>query len=452
MSQTSPRISLPYIQPSQAQKHVTHNEALRVLDAVVQLVVETFDAITPPATPAIGAAFGLGSVPELAWAGQANAIAVWNGTAWDFVHPSVGWVAWNKDEDAQRRFTGTDWVAFGGTPGALDALGVNTSADATNRLAVASDATLLSHDGAGHQLKLNKAADVDTASMLFQSAWVGHAEMGLAGTTDFDIKVSADGAQWQTPLSLAADGSDVTISAGVLTLDGVLAGSAVQAGSEDGTTGRALLAGTSVLASGSTSFGGAVDALTGTRIGGFNDVDNGANDLTGHGGDRYGILIQAQRASGRRHRIYQTLTGQMFHQYETSQGLKPARRVFDDGNVLAEVSLSGGIPTGGVIETGSNANGTFARLADGTQICWMPEESVDANTTIGALFSGQGAAQTFPAPFVSAPVVTVSPVGGAAGLWATAEAVSATGFTAQALSAVSATGVAIQAVAVGRWA
>ena len=124
--------------------------------------------------------------------------------------------------------------------------------------------------------------------------------MGLAGTTDFDIKVSADGAQWQTPLSLAADGGDVTLTAGTLTFDGVLAGSAVQAGSEDGTVGRALLGGTSVLTSGSTSFGGAIDALTGTRIGGFNDVDNGANDLTGHGGDRYGIMIQAQRASGRR--------------------------------------------------------------------------------------------------------------------------------------------------------
>ena len=39
MPDTSHALSLPLIQPSQAQKHVTHNEALRILDAVVQLVV-----------------------------------------------------------------------------------------------------------------------------------------------------------------------------------------------------------------------------------------------------------------------------------------------------------------------------------------------------------------------------------------------------------------------------
>ncbi len=48
MSDTSPILGLPYLQPSQAQKHVTHNEALQVLDVVTQLVVEAFDADTPP--------------------------------------------------------------------------------------------------------------------------------------------------------------------------------------------------------------------------------------------------------------------------------------------------------------------------------------------------------------------------------------------------------------------
>ena len=39
MSETSPRLDLPYIQPSQAQKHVTHNESLQRLDALVQMTV-----------------------------------------------------------------------------------------------------------------------------------------------------------------------------------------------------------------------------------------------------------------------------------------------------------------------------------------------------------------------------------------------------------------------------
>ena len=51
MADTSAILSLPYILPSQAQKHVTHNEALRLLDVMVQLAVEAFDAQVPPASP-----------------------------------------------------------------------------------------------------------------------------------------------------------------------------------------------------------------------------------------------------------------------------------------------------------------------------------------------------------------------------------------------------------------
>lgn len=40
------------------------------------------------------------------------------------------------------------------------------------------------------------------------------------------------------------------------------------------------------------------------------------------------------------------------------------------GNILGSVSQSGGVPTGEIIERGSNANGQFVRFADGTQMCW----------------------------------------------------------------------------------
>jgi len=63
----------------------------------------------------------------------------------------------------------------------LPQLGVQTSADATNRLAVSSEATLLTHAGADHQLKINKASTGDSASLLFQTGWSGRAEMGPPG-------------------------------------------------------------------------------------------------------------------------------------------------------------------------------------------------------------------------------------------------------------------------------
>lgn len=54
MPDSSAILALPYLQPSQAQKHVTHNEALRLLDVLVQLSVAGFGAETPPAAPEAG--------------------------------------------------------------------------------------------------------------------------------------------------------------------------------------------------------------------------------------------------------------------------------------------------------------------------------------------------------------------------------------------------------------
>lgn len=61
MTERSPSLRMPYLQPSQAQQHVTHSEALEVLDAVVQLSVLAFDATLPPGAPASGDRYILGS-------------------------------------------------------------------------------------------------------------------------------------------------------------------------------------------------------------------------------------------------------------------------------------------------------------------------------------------------------------------------------------------------------
>ena len=52
----------------------------------------------------------------------------------------------------------------------------------------------------------------------------------------------------------------------------------------------------------------------------------------------------------------------------TAQAAAIAARYGKD-NVLGTVSQSAGVPTGAVIERGSNANGEYVRFADGTQIC-----------------------------------------------------------------------------------
>ncbi|MBO6777734.1 MAG: DUF2793 domain-containing protein [Marinibacterium sp.] len=204
MSQTSPTLSLPYLQPSQAQKHVTHNEALEKLDPVVQLRVQSFDDTEPPAAPMEGDVYVPANGVNGAWAGHDGDLAVWRDGIWQFLAAQTGWRAWDIASEALRVWTGSTWAAPVAATENLNGLGVGTSADATNVLAVAGQATLLSDSGAGHQLKINKAADGKTASLLFQSNCSGHAEIGLAGTTDFSIKVSPDGSAWTSAMVLDA--------------------------------------------------------------------------------------------------------------------------------------------------------------------------------------------------------------------------------------------------------
>lgn len=216
MSELSPNLSLPLIQAAQAQKHVTHNEAIELLDMIVQLTVQAFDATTPPAQAGEGQAWALGASPTGVWASQGGQIASWRGGGWIFATPQIGWQAWGVAEGALRVYTGNGWqdVAPETVLQNLSGVGVNTTSDATNKLAVAADATLLSHDGAGHQLKLNKAGAGDTASLLYQTNWSGRAEMGLAGTDNFSIKTSPDGSTFNDAIVVNKDDGKVSFPSG----------------------------------------------------------------------------------------------------------------------------------------------------------------------------------------------------------------------------------------------
>ena len=213
MSTVSPNLSLPYIQQNQAQKHVTHNEGMRLLDGVVQLSVLSRAHTAPPTNPVAGDRYILPSGATGAWAGFDGSLAHWEENAWRIIQPKEGWVAWDQDERALLVFSQGHWTAAPtATAEQLDKLGLNTSADLTNRLAVSSDATLLTHDTTGgHQLKINKDQPGDTGSLLFQTGWSGRAEMGLTGSDNFEIKVSPDGSNFHQALTVDRATGAVTL-------------------------------------------------------------------------------------------------------------------------------------------------------------------------------------------------------------------------------------------------
>lgn len=204
----TPNLDLPLLAADQAQKHVTVNEALLDLDALVQLAALDRDLASPPASPTQGARYLVAANPTGNWAGHANEIAVWLDGAWRFFVPGVGWVAWVIDEGVWLAWSGSAWVNALAAISAfqnLAFLGVRTTADANNRLAVKSNGVLLSHDdvtpGTGDlRVTLNKSAAAKDAGFVFQDGFGTRALFGLLGDDNFTIKVSPDGSTFRTAI------------------------------------------------------------------------------------------------------------------------------------------------------------------------------------------------------------------------------------------------------------
>lgn len=193
----TPRLSLPLLAAGQAQKHVTHNDALTRLDGLIHLAVASRSETTPPGAPTETSAYIVPPGGSGVFAGRTDQLALFEDGGWSFLVPRAGWQCWIADEAELHVWTGTEWRRASPLSGlGAELWGVNATADTTTRFVVAADASLFNHDGAGHQAKLNKAGAGDTASLLYQTGYSGRAEIGLAGDDDLHVKVSADGASW----------------------------------------------------------------------------------------------------------------------------------------------------------------------------------------------------------------------------------------------------------------
>jgi len=79
-------------------------------------------------------------------------------------------------------------------------------------------------------------------------------------------------------------------------------------------------------------------------------------------------------------------------------GITPWAEIYSSGNILGTVSESSGVPTGAIIQRGSNANGEFVRYADGTMQCWIKGTLVDHTASLSGTARLVGS-WTFPATF-----------------------------------------------------
>lgn len=253
---TTPNLSLPYIEAGQAQKHVTHNEALRKLDALVMLTAADRDLSAPPPAPAEGARYIVKAPGTGAFAGKDDQIAHFADGGWLFYPPQAGWTCFVQDESALLAFDGGAWVAATDALGGvtelqeLTRLGLGTEADATNPFAAKLNNALWSArgeaDGGSGDLryKMSKEAAAKTLSLLMQSGFSGCAEIGLTGDDDLHVKVSPDGTAWIDAMLFDRASGAAKINAGLF-LTGDMSPAPITADQND--YNPAGLAGASVL-------------------------------------------------------------------------------------------------------------------------------------------------------------------------------------------------------------
>lgn len=112
MSNT-PNLNLELVPADSFQPWVAVNDALQVIDALVQLAVVSRTLSAPPTTVSgdVGKRWIVAAAPTGAWSGHATDVALCTGAdLWRFIPAREGFEAWSIADTAKYRFTGGAWV------------------------------------------------------------------------------------------------------------------------------------------------------------------------------------------------------------------------------------------------------------------------------------------------------------------------------------------------------
>jgi hypothetical protein len=191
----TPRLALPVIEAAQAQKHVTHNEALVLLDALVQLGVESRTLAIPPALPAEGACYIPAAGASDDWSGWDGNIACYSGGGWLRIVPAPGCKAWLRDE--RLTLTYEDGVWRDGV--ALTAHGGRVTLRAKEEEAILSGAFV---DTADPAFIPDRAIVLAVASRTTEA---------ITGAASYGVGTAANSAKFGDLLGIAAGASNIGV-------------------------------------------------------------------------------------------------------------------------------------------------------------------------------------------------------------------------------------------------
>jgi hypothetical protein len=187
-------LALPCIEGSQAQKHVTHNEALGILDTVVQLTVLARHLTAPPASPAEGDRYIPAAGATGAWSGWDGHIAVYSG-GWSRLVPAPGFKAWVKAERLTLIYEDGVWrdgIALTGHGGRVTLRAKEEELILTGAFVETADAAFIP----------DRAIVLGVAS---------RTTLAVTGATSYGVGISGDTGKFGNLLGIAPDSTNVGI-------------------------------------------------------------------------------------------------------------------------------------------------------------------------------------------------------------------------------------------------
>jgi hypothetical protein len=116
MSNCTNRIKLPYIVQSQAQKEVTHNASLELIDMLLHPTAINIGNVPPESLKGgdtqVGNSYIVGSAPQAAWEKHPNALTYFENDSWKFIEAFEGLTVWVRDKKQHYAYDGTKWLSL----------------------------------------------------------------------------------------------------------------------------------------------------------------------------------------------------------------------------------------------------------------------------------------------------------------------------------------------------
>ncbi|MFD1694835.1 DUF2793 domain-containing protein [Roseibium aestuarii] len=196
------RLSLPLLAPSQAQKHVTHNEALLTLDVLAHALFESRSLSAPPVA-AEGQSFLVGPSASGDWAGSEGAIAHWRDGGWVFFQPFDGLRALVRDEDLRLVHLEGTWRALADLVGPDQAQARSSGGAETRVQVIETDLTDLSGTYA------ETAELIPDRSLVLAVA--SRTLAAVTGATSYDVGVPGEVSKFGGSLGVAAGASNIGV-------------------------------------------------------------------------------------------------------------------------------------------------------------------------------------------------------------------------------------------------